>query len=216
MMYTVVTRFQVDAAAPVALSVAPSISLRVHVTCTPPLVVHALVLRARIRIDGARRTYTASERARLFELFGAPEQWQKTMSVPLSWAEVGVSVGRFEGSTMFDIIVPCTYDLAAATTKLCDALDGGDVPLTTFLSGTLFAETTEGDVVVTPIAADGLTCTLPISTWRGVMDAHHPRGALVSLPRALLDRIRRAGEKTGATSLERAIEKLLDTVEAPR
>src|SRR5687768_514945 len=116
-------RFEVLTAASVALAVAPSIAFRVRVTMAGAhlprnAVVHALVLRARLRVEAQRRAYTHEEKARLRELFGTAEQWNATSRIPLSWAEIGTSLGRFERETTFDLVVPCTYDLAHATTKL--------------------------------------------------------------------------------------------------
>ena len=204
-------KLEVISTSPVTLAVAPSIALRIRATFDADTLVHAIVLRARIRVDAAKRTYSSEEKNRLRELFGTAEQWQTTIRVPLSWAEVSVSVGRFTGTTTFDVVVPCTYDLAVATTKLFDALDGGSVPLTIVFSGTVFAER-DSEIAIVPLASDvEARCEVPVATWRELMDAHHPMGVLVPLKRDLVNRLRAV---SGEPTLEHAIEKLLRKAEA--
>ncbi len=207
-------KFEIVSSAPVALAVAPSLALRTRVTVEPGTLVHAIVLSARIRVDAARRTYTNEEKERLRELFGTAEQWNTTVRVPLSWAEVSVSVGRFEGGKTFDLVVPCSYDLALATTKLFDALEDGPIPLTLAFSGTVFAErehARERSLTIVPLGSQcEARCEVPSATWRELMAAHHPTGALVPVDHAVVERLRRAAP--GAT-LSRAIERLLDRAE---
>jgi hypothetical protein len=203
--------FEALSAKPVMLAVAPSVAIRLRVTCDS--LVHAMVVSARIRVDAWRRSFSAAEQARLAPLFGDASQWARSTRVPVPWAEIGVATGRFEGSTEIELKVPCSYDLALATTKLFDAVDGGPLPLSIVFSGTIFAEG-EGGLVVRPVPSDEeARVDLSAASFREMMLAYHPEGALVTLPRELRDRIRAC---KSALSLERSIEELVRAEEARR
>jgi hypothetical protein len=44
-----------------------------------PTPIHGIVLRCQVRIEPARRHYTAAEKERLLDLFGTPERWGQTL-----------------------------------------------------------------------------------------------------------------------------------------
>ena len=56
----------------------PALRFRVRIDAAGPPV-QAILLRCQIRIEPARRRYTATEQARLLELFGTPERWGQTL-----------------------------------------------------------------------------------------------------------------------------------------
>lgn len=53
--------------------------LRIGDRAATPAPIQSIALRCQIRIEPARRKYSASEQARLLDLFGEPERWGKTM-----------------------------------------------------------------------------------------------------------------------------------------
>src|SRR5581483_3886286 len=118
--------FQVEGAEPERFAAAPLLlfKLRVMEADTPPTPIHSIVLRCQVRIEPARRRYTAAERERLLDLFGTPERWGQTLR-PLLWTHVSAVVPPFTGSSVVDLAVPCAYDFSLAATKYFDALAGG-------------------------------------------------------------------------------------------
>jgi len=73
-------------------------------------------LNVRLRIAAERRPYADGEAERLRELFGPADEWSRTLgSVP--WAEATLSAGPFDGATVLDLPVPCTYDFEVAAAK---------------------------------------------------------------------------------------------------
>ena len=214
-LHPVRVSFEAVGVAPLTLAVAPSLAIRIRVRCDETSAVHAIVLQARLRLVPTSRSYTECERARLVPLFGEAKQWAQTTRSPLTWAEASIATGRFEGTTEIELVVPCTYDLALATAKLFDALDGGTLAVSILFSGTIFCDDLAGGLVVQPVPSqDDVRVVLPIDIWRAVMEAHHPDGALVRLSRPLADRIRALGGSMA--SLERTLATLVDEVEQQR
>src|ERR1700684_1717585 len=87
----------------------PTIMLRLKVEEADGFSVHALALRAQIRIEPQRRRYAPEEELRLYELFGEPPQWGAPLR-PFLWTPVSTPVGKFVGTTEFDLPLECTYD----------------------------------------------------------------------------------------------------------
>src|SRR6516162_6665374 len=132
--------FQVEGAAPQRHAAEPLLAFKLRVAEPPsprPTPIHAIVLRCQVRIEPARRRYTAAEQERLLDLFGTPERWGQTLR-PMPWAHVTAAVPPFAGTAAFDLPVPCSFDFAVAATKYFAALDGGDIPLCFLFSGTIF------------------------------------------------------------------------------
>jgi hypothetical protein len=71
--------------------------------------IQAVLLHTQIQIESPRRAYNPREKAGLVELFGAPEEWGRTLRNWL-WAISHTTVGTFAGRTEARLPVPCTYD----------------------------------------------------------------------------------------------------------
>ena len=56
----------------------------------------------------------------------------------LALARLEALVPSFRGSTTFELLLPCTYDLEVAATKYLYALVDGVAPLAFHFSGTVF------------------------------------------------------------------------------
>src|SRR5436189_109835 len=93
-----------------------------------PVPIHSVILHCQIQIAATRRRYSPDEQERLLDLFGDPDRWSQTLR-SLLWTHVSAVVPTFDGSTVVDINVPCSYDFNVAATKYFYALDGGEVPL---------------------------------------------------------------------------------------
>jgi hypothetical protein len=206
--------FQVEGAEPERAAAAPLLRFRLRVTervrpGAPPTPVHAVALSCQIRIEPARRRYGAGEQERLQDLFGTPERWGQTLR-PLLWTHAGVVVPPFEGSTLVDLPVPCSYDFSLAATRYFDALEGGEIPLCFLFSGTIFYDSPEHGLQVAQVPWDREAYfRLPASTWRALMDLYFPNGTWLCLRKDVFDRLTRFKSRHGLANWEQALEALL-------
>ena len=178
--------------------------------------IHTVALRAQIQIETTRRKYDANEQAQMKDLFGEPDRWAQTLR-SLLWTHASVVVPRFEGSTLADIPVPCTFDFNVAATKYFHGLAGGDLPLCFQFSGTVFYEGNEGALQVAPISWDKeARYRLPVRIWKELMDAYYPNSAWLALQKDTFERLYqfkvREGIPTWEEAMERALNALSETV----
>src|SRR5438094_10068045 len=184
-------QFRVEGAEAARGMAEPTLLFRLRVTDSgrPPAPVHAAVLRCQVRIEPARRRYTAAEQERLLDLFGTPERWGQTLR-PMPWAHVSASVPPFTGTGTADLAVPCSYDFSLAATKYFAALEEGDLPLCFLFSGTVFYEGPGGALQVAQVPWDReADFRLPAATWTALTDLYYPNGAWLCLRKDVLDRL---------------------------
>jgi hypothetical protein len=188
---------------------APTIMLRGRVTDLDGGTVHALVLRAQIRIEPQRRRYLPAEEERLYELFGAPAGWADSLR-PFLWTHVSTAVGGFTGSTEFDVPIACTYDFEVAGAKYLHALEGGEIPLILLFSGTVFKCNDRGGFEALPVPWNlDAAYRLPVSVWRSVMDLYFPNSGWLRVSRQTLDRLQRYKAAQAVPTWDQAFEGLL-------
>lgn len=206
--------FAIEDAYPERFAASPQLVLRTRVAETTGTPVHAIALRAQIRIEPQRRRYEANESGRLTELFGGPERYGDTLR-PMLWTHVGQTVVAFERETAFDLIVPCSYDFEVAAHKYLAALDGGDIPIVVQFSGTLFVRAAGGGVAAerVPWSCEA-PYRLPVAAWRATMDAFFPNTAWIRLSRDAFDALYRFKREGGFPSWDAAIERLCAREEA--
>jgi hypothetical protein len=186
-------------------------TLRFHLHVTDPLgrEVHTIVLSTQIQIDPARRTYDPQTRARLIELFGAPERWASTTQV-FRWAHVDVLVKGFVGATSFALDVPCTYDLEVAASKYFYSLPGGEVPLSFLFNGMILYS---GESDRLQVAQVPRSCTtrwrMPVDTWKRVMAAYYPGGGWVRLHAETIDALAARKAERGDHTFDDTVRGLL-------
>ncbi len=192
----------------------PTLNIRLRVTERTGARVHAIALRAQLRIEPQKRRYDATEAARLGDLFGETNRWADTLR-PLQFATVPAMVPGFTDSCEFDLPVPCTYDLEIAATTYFHALEAGDIPLILLFSGTVFTKGDSG-FSVAPISWQAeAPCLVPIAVWREMMDRFFPNCGWVRLSR---DTLHALGEFKNARAIptwEQAITELLADVREP-
>ena len=123
-----------SASSPCRIAAAPTLRFDLHVDDPLGRAIHTIALSTQIQIDPARRAYDAETRARLVDLFGAPERWASTTQA-FRWAHVDALVPGFTGATSFALEVPCTYDLEVAASKYFYSLPDGEVPLSFLFNG---------------------------------------------------------------------------------
>jgi len=186
----------------------PTLLLRLRLEAPEAEPVHAIVLKAQIRIEPQRRRYSPEEEERLLELFGEAPQWGESLR-PFLWTHVTTTVAAFTGSTEIDLPVTCTYDFEVAAAKYLHSLGDGDIPLVLLFNGTTFS-VREGGLIVQPIAwnveADH---RLPVSVWRATMDTFFPNSGWIRLRRETIDALTRYKADRALTSWEDTVERLL-------
>src|ERR1700722_13833203 len=78
-------------------AVVPTVSFALRIAETTGQKVDAIALRCQLRIEPAKRRYTAEEAARLDDLFGETARWNETLK-PMQLAIVSTMVPGFTGS----------------------------------------------------------------------------------------------------------------------
>jgi hypothetical protein len=205
--------FTVDGAEAERHAAAPLLLFKLRMTASDSTPVRSIVLRCQVRIEPARRRYSAKEQEQLLDLFGTPERWGQTLR-PMLWTHVSAAVPPFTGSAALDLPVPCSYDFSAAATKYFAALDGGEIPLCFLFSGTIFYESAEGSLQAAQVPWEKeATFRLPAPTWRALMDAYYPNIAWLNLRRDVFDRLRQYRSRHGLATFEQALEQLLSAEE---
>ncbi len=172
----------------------PTVLLRVRVRASDPdapeggAAVHALALRAQVRIEPRRRRYDDAEAAGLVDLFGSRRRWAETLN-PLQLAFVSHVVPGFTGSSEVALPLPCSYDFDVAAHKYLYALDGGTAPLLLLFSGTLFLPG-PGGLSVLPVPWDReCVADLPVAVWQAAMDQHFAGSAWLRVGRDTFDEL---------------------------
>ncbi len=202
--------FTVLGAEPLEHTATPGVRFHLHITEPDGRDVYTIALTTQIQIDPARRSYDADTRARLVELFGAPERWGATTHA-LQWTRIEALVPSFAGSTTFTLEVPCTYDLEVAASKYFHSLPGGEVPLSFHFNGTVLysGEQERLQVVLVP-----WSCTarwrMPVEVWTRTIAAHFPGGGWIRLQRETLDELARCKAERGHHSFDDTVRGLLE------
>ena len=144
----------------------PEIMLRLEVVNRPPAEpVIGVSLRCQIRIESARRRYTAAEQERLRDLFGEPERWGQTLR-PLLWANPSVRVPGFTGTTEINLPAPRRLEPHEAALKYFDALEEGSAEITLLFSGVVFYEAGKRlQVSLIPWTSEA-RYAFPVRVWR--------------------------------------------------
>jgi uncharacterized protein DUF6084 len=175
---------------PDRFAVMPSMTLGLRISETSGSRVDAIALRCQIRIEPARRRYSAAEAERLNDLFGDTERWAETLR-PLQFTMVSAMVPGFTGSIGVDLPVPFTYDLEIGYARYFASLEAGDVPLLLLFSGTVFT-VTGGRMQVQQVPwSKEAVCRVPVTVWREAVDAHFPNCSWIKMSQQTLDELQR-------------------------
>jgi len=208
-------RFEVTSVDSVAGGLTPSLQFKLRITnAIADESVQAILLNTQIQIQPAQRKYSAAERQRLSELFGAPEFWNQTLRNRF-WANANATVSAFTGCTEAILAVPCTYDLNIAATKYFYALEGGEVSLLFLFSGSVFYA--DGNHLrVAPVSWNH-ECVFRMSgeVWRELMERQYANTAWVMLQRGVFDQLCEFKRGRAFSSWEETIENLLKNHHEP-
>jgi hypothetical protein len=171
--------------------------------------IHTVMLHIQIQLQTPQRSYNASEKEKLVELFGRPERWGQTLRNRL-WGFSNTTVRGFTGSTEATLPMPCTFDLNIAATKYFHALEDGDVPLLFLFSGSVFYAGADGRLQVQQISWNKEhVYRMPLAVWRDMMEEHFPNSAWLHLQRDVFDRLYAYKRRQGFATWEEIVNGLL-------
>jgi hypothetical protein len=197
--------FAVRDASPLEHSAVPALSFALELSS--PLQVRSISLDVQLQIAARRRAYDASVHDRMFELFGPPAAWGTTLRT-LPWTRTTLVVPPFEGTTVVELQVPCSYDLEVTASRYFDALADGEVPLEFLFSGTVFYGT--------PLQAARISWEseaeyrLPVRVWKETMERHFRNTAWLRVGKDRFDRLVAYKSRRALASWEDVFDELLE------
>jgi hypothetical protein len=198
--------FSVAGAARVEHTAVPTLRFGLEVTSTIP--VRSVLLDVQLQIAARRRGYDASAHDRLFELFGPTADWGTTLRT-LLWTRTTLVVPSFEGSTVVDLDVPCSYDLEVTASRYLDALSDGEVPLEFLFSGSVFYSGAAGELQTTRLSWQSeAEYRLPVRVWKETMERYFRGTAWVRLSKDSFDRLSAYKSRNALASWDDALEAL--------
>lgn len=202
---------EVESARAVPHAAAPCLAVGLRISNRPAAEEIASVsLQCQVRIAPAQRRYSEEEQEGLRELFGAKEQWSRTVTSFL-WTHAQVAVPAFQGSCAAELPVPCTYDFNVAAAKYFHALREGEAPLLLLFSGTVFYRAEGGALQISPVPwTKEASFRLPVRAWKELMERWYPNSAVLRLRRDVFDRLHRFKVERGLPTFEQAMEALLE------
>ncbi|MEV6253083.1 DUF6084 family protein [Nocardia sp. NPDC051929] len=206
------TTFAVLEIKPEPYAVAPILSARVGIAALAEEPVHAIALRAQVRIEPFRRGYSDEEAAGLVDLFGPRERWHETQRSFL-WMHCATMVPSFTGGAQVDLPMPCTYDFEVTGSKYLHALREGVVPLLFLFSGTVFIRGTTGFAIQQIPWDREDKFEMPVSVWQGLMDAYFPNTGWVRLHNDTLRALATYKSSHGLHGFDDAVTRLLTSTE---
>jgi hypothetical protein len=175
--------------------------------------IQALMLNTQIQFEPAQRAYSATEKEKLVELFGAPDRWGQTLRNRLL-AQTTASIGGFRGQAETKLQVPCSYDLNIASTKYFYALEAGELSLLFLFSGSIFWTTSNGRLQVEPIPWNKeCRYRMQSQVWRELMESHFADSSWITLRRDVFDELCAYKRRNALPNWEQAIESLLRKAE---
>lgn len=190
-------------------AVIPTLLFRLQITESSGERIHAIALRSQIQVEPRQRRYSHNEEDLLIELFGAPDRWSGTLR-SLLWTQASLMVPGFEGTTVIDLPITCTYDFEVVAAKYLEALEDGEVPLLFLFSGTIFARGQLGFSVEQVPWEKEAKYRLPVRLWRDLMDRYFPGSAWIRLRRDSFDALYRFKGRHALLTWDDAIETLLN------
>ena len=204
--------FTVLACEPLRHAAAPSLRFSLAIDAQGAAV-RSVMLDVQIRIAATQRQYDEAEQAQLGDLFGEAHRWADTLR-NLLWTHATLVVPPFDGSTVVDLVVPCTYDFDVAAAKYLAGLHDGDIPLELLFSGTVFYVGASGAIQINRISWNAEAAhRLPVRVWRETMDHYFPNGAWLRLDRTAFERLVAFRARRALTSWEAVVDALLEDEE---
>lgn len=186
----------------------PQLTARLHIEEATGAVIHAMALRAQVRIEPQRRAYTPDEEREVGDLFGPRERWYDTLK-PFMWMQTSAMVQGFTGVTETDLTLPCTYDFEVAASKYLHALRSGTVSINLLFSGTVFVRGERGFGIEQVPWDREARYDLPVTVWRELVDHHYPGTGWIRLSHELIGRLAAHKAEHGHTTWDETLFDLL-------
>jgi hypothetical protein len=201
--------FVVQDAGPVEHAAVPTLRLALRIDGEGPPI-RSILLDVQVQIAARRRPYDRRAEERLVDLFGTADRWGDSLRT-LPWTRSTLVVPPFEGSTIADLQITCSYDLEVTASRYLHALEDGEVPLELLFSGTIFYSMPDGRLQTVRIPWSGeAQYDLPVRVWRETMDAHFPNAAWLRLDRESFDRLNDYKARRSLPNWEKTLDSLLD------
>ena len=196
--------------APEPYAVVPNLLARVRITESSGVPIHALALRAQVRIEPQRRRYSDAEAAAMADLFGTRDRWASTLKSFL-WMQTNTTVQGFTSTCETDIALPCTYDFDVTASKYLHALqDNKTIPIAALFSGTVFTNGNSGRFGVEQIPWDReCSYEMPVQVWKDLVRLHYPNTGWVRLDHDTLAALARFKSDRGLIGFDEAVTDLL-------
>ena len=187
---------------------APQLTARLRIEESSGEVVHAMALRAQVRIEPQRRAYSGDEASGLLDMFGTRDRWVDTLK-PFMWMQVNTMVQGFTEVTEVDLVLPCTYDFDVSWSRYLHALRDDAIPVAFLFSGTVFVRGATGFAVEQVPWDREASYRLPVAVWREMIDHYYPNMGWLRLNHETIEALSHYKSVRGMTSWEDAVESLL-------
>jgi len=194
----------------VTFAASPQLALSLAIVNeTPDESIESIMLAAQVWIETPERSYAPSEIARLSDIFGEHDRWERTLR-RVMWTTAPVVVPAFATETVVDVPLPCPLDFEATPTSYLFALQDGEVPITLQFSGSAFYRAKNGALQVAPIPwSSESKLRVPLAVYRQTIDHYYPNRAAFSLRRDVFDRLQQYRVEQKMTTFEETLERLL-------
>ena len=187
---------------------APQLTARLRIQESSRQTVHAIALRAQVRIEPQRRSYDEESEVGLRSIFGDRSRWVDTLK-PFLWMHCSTTVQGFTDVTEVDLALPCTYDFDVTASRYLHSLVDGTVPLCLLFSGTVFVRGASGfEVQQVPWDCEA-RYQLPVSEWGRMMDLYFPGTGWIRLDRDVLRDLAAYRTEHGLTTWDETVATLL-------
>lgn len=202
--------FRIEGAEAQEYAAVPTIVFRLRVQSSSGHAVRSALLDTQVQIAARGREYDAAEQQRLADLFGPPERWGTTLRT-LPWTRTTRVVPGFEGSTVVELPLVCTYDLDVIASRYFGGLRGGEVPLEFLFSGTVFYSGPGGALQTARISWEKEAAyRLPVEVWRQTMERHFPGTAWLRVGSETYERLNAERARRGDADFEGTLGALLE------
>jgi hypothetical protein len=201
--------FAVERVRPLEHAAVPTLVFTVAVESVRGHAIRSVLLDVQLQIAARRRPYDPAEQEGLVDLFGTPNRWGGTLTT-LPWLRTTAIVPAFEGRTLVEVPVTCTYDLEVKASRYLNALREGTVPLELLFSGTVFFAAGDGALQTAMIGWDReADFDLPVAAWKAAIEQHFPGSAWLRLDRDSFDRLSAYRSRRQLGSWQETIDSLL-------
>jgi Family of unknown function (DUF6084) len=205
--------FDVVDLAPEPYAVSPILTVRLRIDEGTGEQIHAIALRAQVRIEPQRRQHSQAEAAALDDMFGPRERWADTLRSFL-WMQTSTLVQGFTGSTEVDLPLSCTYDFEVTASRYLHALQGGRVPIVLLFTGTVFTRGTSGFGVEQIPWDKEVRYEMPVGVWRDLVAQQFPGTGWLRLDHDVLAALAAYKSSAGFTTNGAAVTDLLASARA--